>query len=269
MKIIDTHVHAFADVIAERAVKNVSERMKKRGMGGVALDGRVTSLERSMDENGIDMAVILPIATKPTQTDILNDWAAELGESGERFVCFGAIHPENENYRDILGRIKARGFKGVKMHPVFQAFRVDDEKALGIFRECGRLGLRVTLHAGSDLYDDPRADASPQAIAEALRESPETVFVAAHMGGRQQWEEAARYLFGKNIWLDTALAATFISPPEFVKMVRAHGADKIMFGTDSPWRDQGEAAEYIKRCGLTAEEKEKIFYKNAEIFLNL
>jgi predicted TIM-barrel fold metal-dependent hydrolase len=267
LKIIDAHVHVFSDAIAERAVKIVSEKMRKRGVGGVALDGKVSSLLKSMDENGIDKAVILPVATKPTQTDVLIDWAAELRQSSPRFICFGALHPENKNYPDILKRVKSLGFKGIKMHPVFQSFRVDSDIAKNIFRLCGELELIVTLHAGTDLYDDPRADASPKAIARALRDCPETAFVAAHMGGRRQWEDAAKYLFGKNIWFDTALAATYIAPCEFVKMAKAHGVKKIFFGTDSPWRDQGEAVRFIENCDLSAEEKNKIFFKNVRDFL--
>jgi predicted TIM-barrel fold metal-dependent hydrolase len=261
-KIIDAHVHAFADKIAERAVSAVLERMKKRGMNEVSLDGKLSSLLKSMEENGIDKSVVLPVATKPTQTDVLIEWAAGLPK--DKFIAFGALHPENADYPEILKRVKNLGLKGVKMHPVFQSFRVNSVLAKDIFRICGELGLIATLHAGMDLYENPDADASPKAIAEALEENPGVTFVAAHMGGRQQWDEAEKYLFGKNLYLDTSLAPTFIEPSEFVKMVRRHGADKVLFGTDSPWRGQGEAVRYIENCGLTEEEKGLIFYKNAE-----
>ena len=53
----------------------------------------------------------------------------------------------------------------------------------------------------------------------------------------------------------------------FCELVRAFGADRVVFGTDSPWDDQGAALEAIRALTLTEEEKEKILGGNAQRIL--
>ena len=63
--------------------------------------------------------------------------------------------------------------------------------------------------------------------------------------------------------LDTAVVLDVIKEDQFLRIVRNHGADKILFGTDVPWRDQGAFVHLLNDSKLTQEEKNKIFYKNA------
>ena len=60
-----------------------------------------------------------------------------------------------------------------------------------------------------------------------------------------------------------------LSEDRFVEMVRAFGADRILFGTDSPWASQRKSLKWIEHTSLKKEEKELIFGKNAEVLLNL
>ncbi len=55
---------------------------------------------------------------------------------------------------------------------------------------------------------------------------------------------------------------------DFLRFLTAFGAERILFGTDSPWGSQGESAAFIKNLPqVTAEDKEKIFNGNAERIL--
>jgi predicted TIM-barrel fold metal-dependent hydrolase len=45
------------------------------------------------------------------------------------------------------------------------------------------------------------------------------------------------------------------------------GADKVLFGSDCPWDDPANEIAMINRLPLTDEEKELIFYRNAERLL--
>ena len=45
--------------------------------------------------------------------------------------------------------------------------------------------------------------------------------------------------------------------------------NKIVFGSDSPWNAPSWDIGMIKTMGLTQDEEEKIFYKNAEKLLRL
>ena len=83
------------------------------------------------------------------------------------------------------------------------------------------------------------------------------------------WDEVEEYLVGENIWMDTAVVFGHISEEQFMRIVRNHGADKILFATDSPWGGQKEFVEYFKKLPLTDEEKEAISRGNARRLLGL
>ena len=51
---------------------------------------------------------------------------------------------------------------------------------------------------------------------------------------------------------------------QFVRMVRNHGVDKVLFGTDSPWYDQKRAIEDIKSTGLNEDELKLVLGDNAQ-----
>lgn len=51
---------------------------------------------------------------------------------------------------DELDRIKALGLKGVKLHPDYQRFLVDDPRCIPIYEKISRLGLITVFHTGLD-----------------------------------------------------------------------------------------------------------------------
>ena len=117
--VIDFHTHSFPDELADRAVGRLAQS------GGIHnyLDGRVTSIQKSMKKAGIDYSILLPIATKPSQHTTINDIAVTTNdtfrESG--LISFGTIHPDNEDYRDILRNLSKRAFPALNFIRYFSA----------------------------------------------------------------------------------------------------------------------------------------------------
>ena len=65
---------------------------------------------------------------------------------------------------------------------------------------------------------------------------PRLTIIAAHMGGMDTPQEAAKHLAGKkNVYFDTAFASHFLDAASFTQLVKLHGADKVLFATDCPW----------------------------------
>ena len=60
----------------------------------------------------------------------------------------------------------------------------------------------------------------------------------AHMGGNEMWDDVERYLVGQNVYFDTGVILNTMPQEQFLRIVHMHGADRILFGTDSPWADQ-------------------------------
>lgn len=263
--IIDFHTHTFPDEIAARAITQLSERAQVPP----ATDGTTSALQASMQRAGIDISVIMPIATRATQVRSINDWAITANTlPGIR--SFGTLHPQQkiEEWQAEIDRLVAAGIRGVKMHPDYQNFYVDDPLLFDIYRSLADAGLLLLLHAGIDIgFPDP-VHCPPERLANMLQSVPVCQVIAAHMGGYAQWDEVEKYLIGRDLYLDTCYSQLELGSERMTKLIRAHGVRKILFGTDSPWIDQTTAVAGINSLPLTNEEKKAILGENARILLN-
>ena len=91
--------------------------------------------------------------------------------------------------------------------------------------------------------------------------------IAAHFGGQSQWDEVEEYIVGTNIYIDTSMGFDYYSEEQFMRIVKNHGSDKVLFGTDSPWSNSGKERERLLALPLPVEDKENILHKNAERLL--
>ena len=98
---------------------------------------------------------------------------------------------------------------------------------------------------------------------------PELRVIAAHFGGYLMWDRAKRSLVGRNVWLDTSSAIPFMGSGEAAEIIEAHGADRILWGSDYPAVQPQTAIAQLESLGLPTEDQEKIFYRNAEKLLNI
>ena len=279
--IIDFHTHTFPE-------KNSASIIQK--LGGIShtmpfTDGSVRGLIASMAEAGVDYSVNLPVMTSAGQVEKVNDSLISQREQllTEGVITFGGMHPDYENYQEELKLLKQSGILGIKIHPAYQNVDLDDIRMMRIIDYASQLGLIVLTHAGIDigLYDHNYC--SVEHILKIVDQIHPPKFVLAHMGNWDCWEDVEQDLAGAPVWLDTAFAVGSItadlsqdtrpykeetlSCEDFVRICRKHGMDKILFGTDSPWQEQKEYIERIRRTGLTPGEQELVFAGNARKLL--
>ena len=259
---IDFHTHAFTDSIAEKAVAKLEQTVIDAGFKERAVTrGAVSQLLEKMDEWGVDRSVILPIATKPSQQTSINNWAAEV--MCERLYCFGTVHPDAEDALTELERIKSLGLKGIKLHPDYQNFFANEERLFPIYSKCAELKLPVIFHAGFDVLSPDCIHCTPQMSAEVIEKFPDLTVILAHLGGNELWDDVEKYLVGKKVYLDTAFVDGHISDDQLLRIIRSHGAEKILLASDCPWHPASAEIGMIKRLPISNEEKELIFCKNA------
>ena len=86
--------------------------------------------------------------------------------------------------------------------------------------------------------------------------------ILAHMGGMRLWDDVERWLVGAPVWLDTACCAGQIDPIQLERIIKAHGADKILFASDCPWSDPRTEKVMIEALDLSDSEQEAIFSGN-------
>lgn len=260
--IIDFHTHAFPDFLAKKALDKLSENSALFPES----DGTVNGLLASMEKSGVDISVVLGIATNAKQQKSVNDFA--LSVASEKIIPFGSVYPFAPDAEEELERIKAMGLKGVKLHPEFQGFYADDEKMKPLYKKISSLGLITVFHAGADYGYPPPYHAMPSNIIGALKwfESP---VVAAHLGGLGCGGEVYEKLCGLPIYFDMSFSYGTTSKPLAEKIVEKHGADKILFGSDSPWHEAKKEKAFLEFLDISKEEKELIRYKNAARLLNI
>ncbi len=264
--VIDFHTHIFPDQIAKKTM----EFLEEEGNVKAASDGTRAGLLASMKKNRIDVSVVMPVVTRPEQFTTVNAFAAEItGKDG--IISFGGIHPDMMDYREGLDRIKGLGLPGIKLHPDYQKTFVDDPKMVRIIDYASELGLITLLHAGLDIGLPDPIHCTPKRIIPMLErmDRPEAKLVLAHTGGYQLWDEVEEYLVGRSIYFDISYSLGRIPDSQLLRIIENHGADRILFASDSPWDDQGEALEQFLRLELPKEEAERILYRNALDLLGL
>ena len=180
------------------------------------------------------------------------------------FIGFGSLHPEYEDIEGEIDRMLAMNLKGIKLHPDFQKFNIDDEAAYPIY-EAAQGRLPILFHTGDDRYEFSK----PVRLYRVLEKFPKLIAIGAHLGGYRCWDEVGVYLGHPRLYIDTSSALMFLSPERAAEIIRQHGTDKVFFGTDSPmWRHKDEL-ERFNRLPLTPEERQKILSGNALKFFNL
>lgn len=263
---IDFHTHIFPDKIAARSIEALSK------VSGVkaATDGTLNGLLASMDRSGVDLSVIMPVVTKPSQYESVNTFAAKVNEEYVgRLLSFGGIHPDSEDYKGELNRIKELGLPGIKLHPDYQGVMIDDVRYMNIIEYADALGMIIMVHAGVDIGLPEPVHCPPDKARKVLDTLKPKKLILAHMGGWKQWEEVYEYLAGEQVYLDTAFCFDYMTQDMFLKLCEKHGTDKILFATDSPWSDARKDMEVIKSLPLTDEAKEAIFSGNAKQLLKM
>jgi predicted TIM-barrel fold metal-dependent hydrolase len=97
---------------------------------------------------------------------------------------------------------------------------------------------------------------------------PDLTVIAAHMGGYGQWDAVEQYLVGRQVYFDTAYSLCDLGVERMTEIIRRHGAHRILFGTDYPWKSAKGEIEAIRSLSLPARDIDKILSDNALALLN-
>lgn len=263
--VIDFHTHVFPDDLAEKALSTLVANVNNLLVP--VHNATVSGLLKNMDAWGIDISVVQPVITKQSQMKKTNEWARSI--CSDRIIAFGAIYPHTDDYKRDIDFVAGLGLKGLKFHAEYQNFNVDDEKMLRIYDYALSRGLIILHHAGVDLGMPAPYKSSPRQFAKIADAMKGGVIIAAHLGGHAQWYDVERYLIGRNIYLDTSMGFEYFPHEQFLRIVKGHGADKILFASDSPWSSAKTEIEHLKNLPLSEGEKNSILFGNAKRLLNI
>ena len=255
MKIFDMHVHIFPEKIASKAVSAIGAFYENFNM---ECDGTLSTAIRAMDDAGITRCAAHSVATTAHQVESINHFILDAWRQyPDRILPFAAMHPDLPDAAATAEDVIARGFRGIKLHPEIQGFKIDAPEVLDMLAPFeGR--LPVLVHAGDYRYDN----SSPDRLKHVLREFPRLTLICAHLGGWTVWKQAAQALMGADIYVDTSSALFALTPKEAVDIMRGYGIDRVIYGTDFPmWHPVGELARF-DRLDLAEDERRKVLWEN-------
>ncbi|PKL90539.1 MAG: hypothetical protein CVV21_12105 [Candidatus Goldiibacteriota bacterium HGW-Goldbacteria-1] len=268
MRIIDTHTHFFTD---DRSPSD-KEYLKSEGLILEGNDGELEGLKKFMKADGISVSVNAPIALSHQACLKVNRMMIEFNKKQKNVICLGTMHPSMGKLVFEEAQFLAEsGIKGVKMHPQIQGFYPDDNNMKDIYEACEKNGLYMLQHAGAGAeadFDREKIKGIPERFKNVIDTYPGLKLVIAHMGGLNMWGDAMKYLCGKNVLFDTAYC-TVMEEELLTEVVKAHGADKILFGSDFPWVRASEITEKLTLCINNEEDRKKIFHMNACALLGI
>ncbi len=263
-RIVDFHTHAFPDALAARAMKTLLEETP--GLPAY-LDGTVGDLLRSMDRTGIEKSVVCCIATKPEQFEPILAWCEHI--RSDRLIPFPSVHPSDPSVADHVRRVRKAGFQGIKLHPYYQDFFAEEDRMLALYEAADRSDLLLVMHTGYDVAFPRIRRADPARILGVKERFPGLKLVATHLGAWQQWDEVRSQLIGRMVPMEISFALDELDTEQARSMILEHPDGCVLFGTDSPWTEQGQTLSLLERLQLPREKLRAILADNALALLGL
>ena len=261
MPILDIHAHIYPDVIAQKASDTIGEfyRLPTRH------DGTLKTLLKEESAAGVTKMAVHSVAVTWEKVARINDFIAGAAKSHAHVIGFATMHPDHPRIASEIDRAISLGLTGMKLHPDFQHFNIDDEKAYPIYEAVeGRMPLLI--HTGDNRYETSR----PERMAKVLDRFPRMQTICAHLGGWSQWEDAHRILAGRpNVWVDTSSSLYALSAEAAREIILHYGIDRVLFGTDYPMWTPSAELDRLRALGFPPADMEKILYTNAQNLLGL
>jgi len=260
---IDFHTHAFPDRLAATAIPY----LEKEGNVKAWLNGTISALLNSMDRAGIAVSVLGSIATRPEQFAAILAWSGEI--RSDRLMPFPSFHPADPEARERIAIIKGEGFAGIKLHPYYQGFVLDEDRMLRLYEKMCEHDLILLMHTGFDIAFPRDPIASPARVIRVVEQFPELKLVASHLGAWEQWDEVEEVMAGRPVYMDISYTLDQIDRQQARAIMLKHPADYLLFGSDSPWAGQQETYQLVKELDLGEELEGKILRENGRRLLGL
>ena len=197
--LIDFHTHIFPDAIAPKAIPKLAKTCELPAV----TDGTASDTLQKMDEWGVDRAVFHNIATKANQEQTINKFALSVNDP--RLIPFAALHYQSDELSTTITTIKDQGFLGIKLHPDYEDFMVDDRSLYPIYDLCSQLNIMIMFHAGVDFISPDLVHATPQSLLKVHENFPNLTMILAHLGGYDLWGDVLELIAGKNVCMDTSM----------------------------------------------------------------
>lgn len=223
-------------------------------------------LIKSMDREGISRTVICSLEPL-TQTQEILDAVAQYGD---RFCVFASVAKEQRDPVGYLAPFVESGkVKGIKIHSMVGGFAASDfyESTREVVALADENELPVSIHTGHIPVEGLVGLAACNEVAAVeplVRAFPKCQFVLNHIG----WESWRKVLDMAQKYSNIMVETSWQSSKIIRRSVDSLGAHRVLFGSDYPMFQQGQALEEVKKA-LTQRELTLVTSENAYRILKL
>ena len=208
---------------------------------GTSISGyqlRAEELLASMESNGIDKSVIVPVQPKTYRLEPQNEAIAVTQmRYPDRFIGFCRVDPrQGEDAVTELRRcVLQLGLKGLMLHPMEEGYTINEDHAVRLVKEAGSLGVPTIIAAGYPWV------AHALQIRSVAEQAEEATIIMSHGGqinisGLAQADAFLAMEMCGNLYIGT----NGVYRQDFLEdCIGAFGPERVLFTSMTPVFHQG------------------------------
>ena len=279
MKAIDMHVHIPRQPGLEKS--DMEQTLRNYFKLGESVEDVENMAKRyeSMDMMGV--LVSINSETSTGEKGDSNDYISEIVTSYPgRFIGFAAIDPwqGKASVEELERAVKDLSLRGLKLHPVQQAFHPNDEKFYPLYEKAMELNIPVLFHSGIAASGSCMAggggiklkySAPIPGMDDVAADFPHLTVIMAHPGWPWIEEQIAVALHKPNVYLDLSGWLPRYIPKQLLDEANTRLQDKVLFGSDYPFITPDKWLKDWEQIPIKDEIQPKILLENAKKALHL
>ena len=219
----------------------------------VASDWPVSMTIASMDAAGVAKSLI-SAWEGPRGSLISNDEVASfVREAPDRLLGVGSvdISRPRDAVREVRRCVRELGFKAIRVLPWLWELPPTHARFYPVYNECCELAVPFCTQVGHTGPLMPSEVGRPiPYIDQVAIDFPELLLVCGHIGYPWTDEMIAVATKHPNVCIDTSAYTVKRYPASLVAYLKAHGREKVMFGSNWPMIAPQKALEGLDTLGL-------------------
>ena len=289
---------ALAQTSAELPKPLVIDGHRHVGDGGFLGDKfRAADVIEEMDQHGIDKAVILPMGDMPASGEQDSRRLAGKERANDDYFNRGIVsdlikklQSDRVDHTEIVAAIRLyptrligvyminpwigepelqaaeyaiaeQGFRGMKLHPMNNAFHADNDVVDPVLKLARKLNVPVMFHTSFGL------DTEPARVAKVAARFPDVNIIMYHPGIGEFYKGAIQAAQGQaNVYLDTA----HVKPAALQAFLDQVPPEQIIYGCDAPWGQWASKFDLVREATrLNPEVQQLVMGENMARLLSL
>jgi len=281
MRAIDMHVHpGTREYLVDAGGKYLSDALDyfHRHDALVDIEEMVGYYRR------VDMMAVLLAWDAETNTGlppVTNDYVAEMVRKyPDVFIGFASVDPwkGKRAVQELERAVKEGGLRGLKCHPIAQAFYPNDRRFYPLWETCAGLKIPLLIHTGTTGVGAgvPGGNGLKLKYAEPIpyiddvaADFPGLTIIGAHPSWPWQEEMLAVAVHKTNVYIDLSGWSPKYFPPSLIQYANTLLQDRVLFGSDYPFLTPERWIADFEKAGFKPQIHEKILLQNAKRLLNL